>query len=496
MTPPLLGLVVPVYDESARFADYGKALVDYAATRPGGVDLVFVDDGSTDGTHAAVDDLLTANPTAPARLLRRPHTGKGGAVAAGLAALSTPYAGFCDVDLSTPLDQLDRIVEVALRGEVLAIGSRDLAGSRLLEAEGSVREGLGRLYNRLLQATVTPGVVDTQCGAKVASRQVWEAVLPRCREVGFAWDAEVVAVARALGIAVQEVAVDWRHDRRSKVRVGRDGLAMVRATPRIWRSARQAAASASIRPAGAPVFDDANAATLAGADATHWWFRSKAAFVATALRRSGGVDVDGWLVDAGGGGGGVTAMLGWRPERTVLVEGNAALAANARHRHGLLAARGDVDRVPVATGSASIVCLLDVIEHLADPVPALVEARRSLGPRGHLVVNVPAHRRLWSPADVALGHHRRYDRATLRRHLAAAGFEPVLLTHVFSWLVAPAWVKRRVTNVVSPELGLDQQGPVIDRAAMVLTWLERALVGRVPLPVGTSILCVAVPAAA
>jgi hypothetical protein len=93
---------------------------------------------------------------------------------------------------------------------VLAIGSRDLATSTLLRPESPVREALGRTYNRLLQATITPGVVDTQCGAKVASRAVWEAVLAHTTELGFAWDAEAIAVARALGIEVQEVPIDWR----------------------------------------------------------------------------------------------------------------------------------------------------------------------------------------------------------------------------------------------------------------------------------------------
>jgi SAM-dependent methyltransferase len=321
---------------------------------------------------------------------------------------------------------------------------------------------------------------------------VWSLLLPHCKELGFAWDAELIAVARARHVPVQEVPISWRHDPRSRVNLLRDGGAMVRAIPRILRSARQAAAEPDRSPSGGGVFDAENADLLMAADSTHWWFRSKAAFVATALRRTRTEAGDGWLVDVGAGAGGVTAMVGWDVGRTMVVEGNAAMAAQAGRR-GLLAAQGEVAALPLGDGVAAVVSLLDVIEHLDDPLPCLREARRVLAHDGRLVVNVPAHQWLWSPADEALGHFRRYSRARLRRELAAAGFEPVFATHVFSWLVPPVWATRRLARGADAELGLDKTSPVIDRAAMVLTAAERSLVGRLGLPLGTSVLCVARP---
>jgi dolichyl-phosphate beta-glucosyltransferase len=497
-------LIVPMFDEEVRLLDYGKALLDFITEQPAGSELIFVDDGSTDRTVETVADLLAARRDAPARVIRRPHEGKGAAVSAGLAEVHGEYAGFCDLDLSTPLDQLERVMDAAMRAPALAIGSRDLPASRMLRAESPIRETLGRAYNLLLQATLTPGVVDTQCGAKAASREVWRTLLPHCHETGYAWDAELISVAKALRIDIIEVPVAWRHDDRSRVHLGRDGAAMVLATPRIRRRAR--AITVAHRPVPArptdttpstEVFDDANAEQLAGADRSHWWFRSKAAFVSTALRRTAhDLDGDGWLVDAGGGSGAVTAMLGWRPDRTIVVEGNATLSAIARNRYALNATRGIVDRMPLRDNSALVVCLLDVIEHLTDPVAALSEARRVLSDDGVIVINVPAHRWLWSAADVTLGHKRRYDRALLRAQLADAGLEPILITHVFSWLVLPVWLKRRVASTGQAELGLDQTSVPLDLAAMVLTRLERTAITRVSLPVGTSVLCVARPAAA
>lgn len=494
-----LALVVPLFNEAGRFEEFGGRLVDWVSEQPARSELVFVDDGSSDDTARLVDELIAQRQEASVRLLRRSHRGKGAAIAAGLRDSSAPYAGFCDLDLSTPLDEFDRIVEVAHHSEILAIGSRDLTASRILRPQSRVREALGRTYNRLLQMAVTPGIVDTQCGAKVACRAVWERVLPFCRQTGFAWDAEVVAVAQALGIGVQEVAIDWHHDDRSSVHVGRDGLAMVLQTRRLMKSARAASRASAEESAhnmgrGAPgVFGGKQAEELMSADRTHWWFRGKAAFVATALARTEAQTgkAHGFLLDVGAGSGGVTAMLGWTSDRVVVLEGSAELTRQARDVIGLPAIQGIADLLPFAGSSVDVVCMLDVIEHLEDPRAALMEARRVLGDNGRLVITVPAHQWLWSPADVHLGHFRRYNRKLLKRSLTQAGFVPVLLTHVYSWLVLPVWIERRLRRPANPALGLDRASFAIDRAALVLTAIERRLVGRLSLPIGTSVLSVA-----
>jgi len=487
-------LVVPVFNEEERFAESASSLLDFVAAGPPGSELIVVDDGSTDQTANVVEHLLGQRQEVPGRLLRSAHLGKGAAVQRGLLAAKGEILAFCDVDLSTPLADLDQIMRTARQAPVLAIGSRDVAASRLVRPQSRTRELLGKTYNRMLQLALTPGISDTQCGAKAAQAALWNEVLPHCDQQGFAWDVQVIAVARRIGIAVLEVAVAWSHDDRSRVHVLRDGRRMLAAIPRIARELATVKATPDLYRHAGEVFDDHQAEVLLDADASHWWFRCKGSFVADAIRRHlPRKDPATRLVDIGGGAGGVTAIVGWPTDRLVVVDGSPLLAATALTRHGAPALAARVDHVPIANGTFGVALLLDVIEHLEDPVATLREARRILAPDGLLVVNVPAHPRLWSGADEALGHIRRYTRPLLAQHLAAAGFELTWSSHVFSWLVVPVWLRRRTATTEQAKLGLDENGPLIERVALVLARLERMIAARMPLPIGTSIIATARP---
>jgi dolichyl-phosphate beta-glucosyltransferase len=486
--PGSLTLVVPLFNEVQRLPCFVAELARFVVAQPRLSELVLVDDGSDDGTPQFIEKLLPTLAPARVRLLRLPHQGKGAAIRAGLELATTEVAGYCDLDLSTPLSDFSKLVSTARRLPILAIGSRREAVSTFgPRRQSAVRVLLGRAYNRLVRLTLAPGILDTQCGAKAAPTHVWRRILPFCREDGFSWDVEAIAIARSLGIEVREIAIEW-HRECSRIRLVRDGGAMLAALPRIRRNVTRALSERAQNNEGGGVFEDKNAEVLAAA-AGNWWFRSKAALVSAAIGRLR--PAGDWFVDVGAGAAGVTAMIDWAPGLRLAVEGNYGLLHQCAVRHAVEAVQAEAEQLPIGDDSAGVVCLLDVIEHLSDPLSTLREAGRILAPNGRLIVTVPAHPRLWSAADEILGHARRYTRASLRHEVERAGFEVLQLTHVFSWLLVPVWVKRRLRPGSEAQLGLKADSPPLNWAARSLTTLEQSLTRLVNLPFGTSLLCVA-----
>ncbi len=248
-----LCLVVPVYNEEERVCESLNSLRQFIDAWPPGSQLVFVDDGSTDRTIEVLTIAIDQWPSDAVTVVRRPHAGKGAAVRAGLSVAKTDLAAFCDVDLATPLDELDRVIATAASGSCLAIGSRATPEAVIQRRESLRRELAGKAFNRLVRILLCGGVADTQCGAKAAPTAVWQALLACSREVGFAWDVEAIALAGRLGVPVHEIGVRWIHDDRTRVNVVRDGVAMVLSVPRIWLRVRRvrperAAASWSRKP--------------------------------------------------------------------------------------------------------------------------------------------------------------------------------------------------------------------------------------------------------
>ena len=167
MTPELV-LVVPCYNEAARLDP--EAFVRFAGTHPG-VQIVVVDDGSTDGTAEILDRIGAAAPGSLAVLRQPDNRGKGEAVRAGmLAALSRRprVIGFFDADLSTPLQAVDDFLAVLrTRPAVdLVLGSRVMLMGRDIRRRPA-RHYLGRVFATAVSHALDLPVYDTQCGAKM-----------------------------------------------------------------------------------------------------------------------------------------------------------------------------------------------------------------------------------------------------------------------------------------------------------------------------------------
>ncbi len=223
----------------------------------------------------------------------------------------------------------------------------------------------------------------------------------------------------------------------------------------------------------------------------HWWFRARLEILRTVIPPGAPASRLRRVVDLGCGTGTVLGALRDLGE-TIGVEIDDTLRAVAVGRGLDVRAGALPDRVPVEPGTADVVLLLDVLEHLEDPVAALGTARKLLAPDGMLVITVPAYQWLWSAHDVTLRHKRRYTRDALTRLASDAGFAIERATY-FNTLLFPALAIVRLLGRLQRRSGHDlhRPGPMVNRLLERVFAAERHLLRRVALPFGNSILLLA-----
>lgn len=221
---PEVSVVIPVFNESGRITDSLERVWRYFTTTTSSVEIIFVDDGSTDDTVEVARRFASDHPEV--QVLAEEHRGKAAAVLSGMDAARGDVVGFMDVDLATPLDTWERCRDAIALGAGVAIGSREGPGSQRVK-EPWYRHAMGRVFNGLVQLLLLPGIHDTQCGFKFFSRNAIEDILPRQRlyrdaEVVkiprvTAFDVELLYIARKHGHDIAVIPVTWHYGDKSKV---------------------------------------------------------------------------------------------------------------------------------------------------------------------------------------------------------------------------------------------------------------------------------------
>ena len=229
-----VSIVIPAYNEERRLGRTLERICGYTPTCCTIREIVVVDDGSTDGTVPLVER-WTENGCRT-RLLRNPgNRGKGYSVRHGVLEARSPVILFSDADLSTPIEEIERLYPAIERAPVV-IGSRALPESVLEVHQPLYRELSGRAFNLFFQAVVLPGVHDSQCGFKMFEREAARDIFSRLTIDGFGFDIELLYLARRLGYAIEEVGVRWIDDPDTKVTLFRDAPRMFADLVRVrWR---------------------------------------------------------------------------------------------------------------------------------------------------------------------------------------------------------------------------------------------------------------------
>lgn len=226
MSQYYLSLVFPAFNETERLPGTLEKSVGYLKGAGYTFEIIVVDDGSSDGTSDAARSHMEGKGIDFRIITLEENRGKGYAVKAGIESAKGEIVFFSDSDLSTPIEELEKLLPFFERGWDIVIGSRGMRESDHRVRQPLYRELSGRFFNVWVRLLALPGIMDTQCGFKGFSRKTIEPITSRQRLFGFAFDVEILFIASRLGYSIKEVPVTWRDDRRTKIKLFRDALGM------------------------------------------------------------------------------------------------------------------------------------------------------------------------------------------------------------------------------------------------------------------------------
>ncbi|MCY4575667.1 MAG: glycosyltransferase family 2 protein [Chloroflexi bacterium] len=210
-----LSVIIPVYNEEARLPDALDEVTAYLDAHYPDAELIIASDGSMDDTESIAREFAGKSPRV--RLLSLPHRGKGHAVKQGMLEATGAVRLFMDVDLAVPVELIAPLVEATQNADVV-IGSRSIEGAERSGEPLSRRIG-GRIVGRATRLILGLSVSDTQCGFKAFRAEAAELLFDGQRVDGFAFDAEILYLARRWGMRVAEMPVTWRYGEMSTVRL-------------------------------------------------------------------------------------------------------------------------------------------------------------------------------------------------------------------------------------------------------------------------------------
>lgn len=213
---PYLSVIIPAYNEAKRLPltlididkHFKKADFSY--------EIIIVNDGSKDSTAEIAERFshLVEN----LKLINQENTGKGGAVKNGMLKAKGKIRLFMDADNSTSIDQFEKMMPYFNEDYDVVIASRDIEGSQLIPPQPWYKRLGGNIGNLVIQTLLLPGYWDTQCGFKAFTEEVAEKIFPLIKINRWAFDVEILALAKEMGYKIKEIPVVWVNNPFSRVK--------------------------------------------------------------------------------------------------------------------------------------------------------------------------------------------------------------------------------------------------------------------------------------
>ena len=223
MGQPTYSIIIPAYNESLRLGATLEAILAYAEHKRWEWELIVVDDGSRDNTKEIVQACIQKNPRV--RLIENPgNHGKGYSVRNGMLQGNGEILLFSDADLSSPIEEAEKLFTAIHNGADIAIGSRWLDPTLLTRKQPIYRRILSRIFNLSLRLVLGLKFKDTQCGFKAFSRRSAQAIFPPQKVERWGFDPEIIYVAQRLGFKIAEVPVRGAHSAGTRLHPIRDGI--------------------------------------------------------------------------------------------------------------------------------------------------------------------------------------------------------------------------------------------------------------------------------
>ncbi len=210
---PLLSIIIPAYNEERRLPDSMNKILAWRQTAPYDVEIVIVENGSSDRTTEIAEDFARQHPGI---LVLHSAKGKGAAVRAGVYASAGQYLFICDSDLSMPIAEVEKFLPPQLIGYDVVIGSREAPGAHRY-GEPAYRHFMGRVFNLIVRVLAVPGFHDTQAGFKMFKRETAREIFAYQTITGWTFDVEALYIARKRGKSITEAPINWYFDADSRV---------------------------------------------------------------------------------------------------------------------------------------------------------------------------------------------------------------------------------------------------------------------------------------
>ena len=219
-----LSIIIPFFNEQSRFSKTVKYIRDFLDTQKffDDIELIFVDDGSTDNTRGLIDEF--AKQISIKTIAYKKNMGKGYAVRQGMMAAKSDYALFLDADMSTEPEEIEKFMAEIKKGTPVIIGSRRSKGSQVLVSQSLHRTMMGMIFTMLANLIMGMRVPDFTFGFKCFSRRAREEIFSRSLIDRWSFDTEILFLAKLKGFEIIAVPVAWKNDSVTTVRLGRDAI--------------------------------------------------------------------------------------------------------------------------------------------------------------------------------------------------------------------------------------------------------------------------------